>query len=93
MIREHVLAISALAALLTLSGVAHAGPKDPFWPNEVGPSSNRNMRMEPAPYSARAMLGSRFGPAAQAPRAAYDGQYGCRYQGGPKFPMTCSMRP
>jgi hypothetical protein len=96
MSREHVLAISILMTLVILLGVAHAGPRitdKSYWPNEVGPSSYRNMRMGPAPYAARAMLGSKFGPAAQAPRAAYDGQYGCRYQGGPKFPMTCSMRP
>jgi hypothetical protein len=41
MIREHVLTISTLLALVAVSGAAHAGPRitdKNYWLNEIGPS-------------------------------------------------------
>jgi hypothetical protein len=87
MIREHVLTISTLLALVALSGAAHAGPRitdKDYWPNEVGISSQLTYR-QPAPdwYRARAMQPG--APPAQIAAEGARGQYGCRYsyQGGP----------
>jgi hypothetical protein len=95
MIRERVLTISTLLALMALSGTAYAGPgitDKSYWPNEVGPSSySRAPQTEPDRYRARAM--QRGAPAAQVAPEGNSGQYGCRYSGGPKYPMTCSTRP
>jgi hypothetical protein len=86
MIREHVLTISTLLALAAWSGAAHAGPKitdKSYWPNEV-----RSQQTEPDWRSAYARQGGL--PPAQIAPAINSGQSGCRYQGGPKSPMTCS---
>src|SRR6266436_5326630 len=92
MIRERVLTISTLLALMALSGTAYAGPgitDKSYWPSEVGPSHyNRSMQTEPDPYRARAMhRGRAAAPAQVAP------ENGCRYQDGPKFRTTCRTRP
>jgi hypothetical protein len=90
MIRERVLTISTLMAL---TGTAYAGPgitDKSYWPNEVGPASYRgSMPTETDRYRARAMHGGRGAPATQAAPEAKKGQYGCRYLGGPKYPITC----
>jgi hypothetical protein len=90
MIREHVLTISTLLALVAVSGTAHAGPRitdKSYWLNEVGPSSQSTVRQtEPEWYRA---YGRGAAPAQIVPEGNR-GQYGCRYQGGPKYPMTCS---
>ena len=92
MIREHVLTISTLVALTALSSVAYAGPKitdKDYWVNEVHPSSQSTIRQsEPNWYRAYGM--QRGEPPAQIVPEGNSGQYGCRYQGGPKNPMTCS---
>ncbi len=97
MIRERVLTISTLLALVALSGTAHAGPgitDKSYWPNEVGPSSYyRSTQTVPDQYHARAMQRGRAVLPAQVAPEGNSGQYGCRYQGGPKSPMTCSTRP
>jgi hypothetical protein len=80
MIRDHVLAISTILALTALSGVAQAGPKDPNWPNDT-----RHQQAEADWRSAYA----RQGGLPPAPIAPAD-RSGCRYQGGPKSPATCS---
>ena len=92
MIRERVLTISTLLALMALSGTAYAGPgitDKSYWPNESGPSSyKRNTQTEPDSYRARAMVrGRAAAPAQVAP------EYGCRYQSGPKFRTTCPAWP
>ena len=92
MIRERVLTISTLMALMALSSVAHAGPKitdKSYWPNEVGPSS-QTRQTEPDWYRARAM--QEGAPPAQIVREGTSRQTGCRYlySGGPKgLPITC----
>jgi len=59
MIRERVLTISALLALVALSGAAHAGPRitdKNYWLNEIGPSSqSTTRRTEPNWYRAYGM--------------------------------------
>ena len=98
MIRERVLTISTLMALMALSSVAYAGPRitdKSDWPNEVGPSSQSKIRQaEPAWYRARAM--QEGAPPAQIVREGTSRQTGCRYlysggPGGPKsgLPVTC----
>src|SRR6266571_6454179 len=68
MIRVRVLTLSALLALMALSGTAYAGPgitDKSYWPNESGPSSyKRSTQTEPDSYRARAMY--RGGAAAPA---------------------------
>jgi hypothetical protein len=92
MSRAHVLTISTLLALMAVSGAAHAGPRitdKDYWLNEVGPSSQSTIRQrEPNWYHAYGM--QRGAPPAQIVPEGTSGQYGCRYQGGPKNPMTCS---
>ena len=73
MIRERVLTISTLMALMALSSVAYAGPRitdKSDWPNEVGPSSQSKIRQ------ARTCLVSRpchaRGGAARSNRAGGD---------------------
>jgi hypothetical protein len=92
MSREHVLTISTLLALVALSGAAHAGPRitdKNYWLNEIGPSSQSTIkRTEPDWYRAYGM--QRGAPLVQIVPDGNRGRYGCRYQGGPKFPMTCS---
>jgi hypothetical protein len=92
MIREHVLTISTLVALVALSGAAHAGPKitdKSYWLNEVRPSSQSTIRQSEREWY-RAYGMQRGAPPAQIAPEGYSGQYKCRYQGGPKYPMTCS---
>jgi hypothetical protein len=92
MIREHVLTIWTLLALVALSGAAHAGQRitdKNYWLNEIGPSSqSTTRRTEPDWYRAYGM--QRGAAPAQIVPEGSSGRYGCRYQGGPKFPMTCS---
>jgi hypothetical protein len=92
MVRERVLTISTVLAVMALSGVALAGQRitdKNYWLNELGPSSQSTARQtEPGWYRARAME-SGAAPA-QILREGNTGRYGCRYQGGPKSPMTCS---
>ena len=91
MCRERVLAISTVAAFMTLSGMAHAGPgitDKSYWPNEVGPSSyNRTAPTGLDSYRARAMQDRRVLPSTQVAPEGYNGR--CRYLGGPKYPITC----
>ena len=93
MSRENVLALSTVAAFLTLSGVAHAGPgitDRSYWPNEVGPSSyQRVLPTEPDQYRSRAMSTGRTWSGTQAAPEGSNGQPRCRYLGGPKYPTTC----
>ena len=92
MIRKHVLAISALLALVAVSGAAHAGPRitdKNYWLNEVRPPSQSTIRQTESDWY-RAYGMQRRVPPAQIVPEGYSGQYKCRYQGGPKFPMTCS---
>ena len=77
MIRERVLTLSTVLALIALSGAAQAGPRitdKNYWLNEIGPSSQSAAQAQPDWYRARAMQ---------------PGQYRCRYLGGPKSPQTC----
>jgi hypothetical protein len=93
MCRKRVLAISTMAAFMTLSGMAHAGPgitDTSYWPNEVGPSSyNRTAPTGLDSYRARAMQDRRVLPSTQVAPEGYSGPQRCRYLGGPKYPMTC----
>ena len=86
MIREHVLTISSVLAFVALSGAAYAGPtitNKNYWPNEVGPSSRPAITQTvPDWYHARAMQRA-------APPAPRGDRQGCRYLGGPKYPITC----
>ncbi len=89
MIRDRVLTISTLAALMALSSVAQAGPKvtdKTYSPNEVGRSSQSRQTDR---YRARAMRGA--APPAQIAPEGTGRQIGCRYlySGGPKYPVTC----
>jgi hypothetical protein len=88
MIRERVLTISTLLALVALSGAAYAGPKGTeksYRSSEVGSSS------QPAWYRARALQPG-AAPAQIVPEG-YSAQYGCRhsYQGGPLGGPKSSM--
>jgi gamma-glutamyl:cysteine ligase YbdK (ATP-grasp superfamily) len=88
MIRDRVLTISTLGALMALSSVAQAGPKvtdKTYSPNEVGRSSQSRQTDW---NRARAM--QRGAPAQIAPEGT-GRQIGCRYlySGGPKNPVTC----
>ena len=80
MIRERVLTISTLLAVVVLSGAAYAAPK----------STDQSYRQtEPDWYRARAMQ-----PVAAPVQIAPEQpgrQIGCRYlySGGPKNPVTC----
>jgi hypothetical protein len=79
MIREHVLTISTLLAVVTGSGADKN-----YWLNEVGPSSQSTTRQtEPEWYRAYGM--QRGAPPAQIVPEGARGYYGCRYnyQGGP----------
>jgi len=90
MIRERVLTISMLLALMALSGTAYAGPgitDKSYWPNEAGPSGySRAPQTVPDRYRARA---THKGAAAQFERQGNTAQYRCRYQGGAHSPMSC----
>ena len=80
MIRERVLTILTLLALVALSGVAHADPK-------ITGKSYRTTA--PDWYRARTMQGAP--PPAQIAPEWTGRQIGCRYlySGGPKNPVTC----
>jgi len=90
MIRERVLTISTLLALMALSGTAYAGPgitDKSYWPNEAGPSGySRAPQTVPDRYRARA---THRGAAAQFEPQGNTAQYRCRYQGGAHSPMSC----
>jgi hypothetical protein len=79
MIRERVLTLSTLLALVALSGAAYAGPRI------TDETSTHSTYRQAAPdwYSARAMQPS-AAPAQIVPAGA-SVRYGCRhsYQGGP----------
>jgi hypothetical protein len=84
MIREHVLTISTLVALVALSGVAQAAPRNKdksYRPNQAQTESDW--------YHARAM--QQGVPPAQIVHEGTSRQVGCRYQysGGPKNPASC----
>jgi hypothetical protein len=94
MVREPVLTISTVLAVMALSGVALAGPRGTdknYRLKEVGTSSQSTARQtEPDWYRARAMEPS-AAPAQIVPEGI-SGRYGCRYlyQGGPKSSfVTC----
>ena len=93
--REHGLQKlqSLLAASLALPGLAGTGPGiTDYWRNEARPSSRPAItQTEPDQYRAHAMQG-RARPTQVTPEVNSP-QYGCRYSGGPKYPMTCSTRP
>jgi hypothetical protein len=89
MIRERVLAISTVLALVALSGAAQAAPRDKSHrPNQAGPQSTIG-QTAPDWYRARAMQPA--APPAQIVREGSSGQYGCRYryQNGPKSIAWC----
>ena len=90
MIRERVLTISTLLALVALSGVAQAEPKitdKDYGSSQVGPSSRSTTRQTaPDWYSARAMQPG-AAPAQIVP-AGYIVQQRCRFLGGPKNSIT-----
>ena len=92
MIRERILTISTLLALVALSGVARAEPtltRKGYSASEAGPSS-QTRQTEPSWYRARAM--QEGAPPAQIVREGVSRQTGCRYlySGGPKgLPITC----
>jgi hypothetical protein len=94
MVRERVLTIFTVLAVMALSGVALAGPRGTdknYQLNEVSPSSRSKVRQaEPDWYRARAMQQG-TAPSPIVPEAT-SGRYGCRYlyQGGPKSSfITC----
>jgi hypothetical protein len=75
MIRERVLTISTLLALVALSGAAYAAQKG-------------TDQAEFDRYRARAMQPG-AAPAQIVPEGRYSGQPRCRFLGGPKAPPTC----
>jgi len=90
MVRERILTISTVLAVMALSGVALAGPRGTDKNDrlkEVGTSSQSTARQtEPDWYRARAMEPAQIVP------EGISGRYGCRYlyQGGPKSSfVTC----
>ncbi len=90
MIRDRVLTISTLVALMALSSVAQAGPKvtdKSTSSNAVGHSS-QSRQIDHDWYRVRAI--QRGAPAQIAPDRT-SRQIGCRYlySGGPKYPITC----
>jgi hypothetical protein len=91
MIRERVLTISTVLALVAVSGAAHDGQRitdKNYWLNEVHASSQSATRQTvPDWYGARAMVPG-VGRAQIVPEGT-SGQYGnrYRYQGGPKSPF------
>jgi len=93
MIRERVLTISTLLALVALSGVARAEPKitdRSHGSSQIGPSGQSTIRRtEPDWYRARAM--QRGATPAQIVPDGTSPQVGCRYlySGGPRNPVTC----
>jgi hypothetical protein len=86
MIRERVLTISTLTALMALSSVAYAGPKitdKNYWLNEV-----RYQQRKPDWRRAYALeWGAVSNQTAPGGQAAPVGQHQLRYYGGPKSPM------
>lgn len=77
MIRERVLTISTLLAVVVLSGAAYAAPKN---------TEQSYRQTEPDWYRARAMQPG-AAPAQIAPEG-YSVQQRCRYLGGPKNSIT-----
>jgi hypothetical protein len=86
MSRKYLLAAWLLMPLIVISSMANAGPKitdKNTWLNET-----RNQQTEP---DWRSAYGLQTGaPIRQTAPAVSAGQSQCRYQGGPKAPMTCS---
>lgn len=93
MSRNVFLAVSLMLPLI--AGTAHAGQRitdKNYWLNEVGPSSQyRPTQTERDWRRAWARRGGL--PPTQIAPAVGGGRYECRYQGGPKNPMSCSWRP
>ena len=94
MVRERILTISTVLAVMAVSGVALAGPRGTdknYRLNKVGTSSQSMVRQtEPGWYRARAMQPG--AAPAQIVQEGISGRYGCRYlyQGGPKSSfVTC----
>lgn len=93
MLRKCLLTISLLLPLVAISAAAQAGTTisdKRYWPNEVGPSAYNTNSSQNKLSSAFAL--DRRAPRAKAATKVNDGKgkYICRYQGGPKFPMTCT---
>ena len=89
MSRKPLLTLSLLLPLMASASVAHAGPtitNKNYWPNEVGPSSYYKT-MPTAPDRLRARAKQRGAPSVQT--APVVNRQGCRYLGGPKYPITC----
>lgn len=82
---KYLFAVSLLMPLMAISGMANAGPKitdKSYWPNET-----RNQQSEP---DWRSAYGLQTGTPRRTAPAVDVGRSQCRYQGGPKLPMTCS---
>ena len=93
MSRNVLLTVSLMLPLI--AGTAHAGQRitdKNYWLNEVGPSSRYGPTQAERDWRrVWARQGGR--PRARTAPAVSGGQYECRYQGGPKNPMSCSWRP
>jgi hypothetical protein len=86
MSRKSLLAVSLLMPLMAISSMAYAGPK--ITDKTYSPGEVRSQQTEADWRGAYAMEpGARLGRTAPAVNT---GQSQCRYQGGPKSPMTCS---
>lgn len=95
MTRKRLLPALLLLPLVAVSGAAHAGPtiaNKNYWPNEVGPWSYDGIKKTETDRR-RARTVERGTGLFRAAPEVNSGQYRCRYQGGPKLPMTCSREP
>ena len=93
MSRNVLLTVSLMLPLI--AGTAHAGPRitdKNYWLNEVGPSSQYKPTQTEGDWR-RAWARQGGLPPAQIAPAVRSRQYECRYQGGPKNPMSCSWQP
>lgn len=93
MLRKRLLTISLLLPLVAISAAAQAGTTISdrrYWPSEVGPSAYGANSSQNELSSAFAF--DRRAPRSQAATKVNDGKgkYVCRYQGGPKSPMSCT---
>ena len=86
MSRKLLLAASLLMPLMAISSMAYAGPK--IVDKTYSPGEVRSQRTEPDWRGAYAL--ERGAPPRQVVPGVGAGQHQCRYQGGPKLPMTCS---
>ncbi len=93
MLTKRLLTISLLLPLVAISATAQAGATisdKRYWPSEVGPRAYSASGSQNELSSAFAS--DRRAPRSQAATKVNDGKgkYVCRYQGGPKSPMTCT---